>query len=857
MREPKHGVDGAPGADGKDADEEHVISQVLDRIELDTGEDIVEKINNLALFPEYQIDWIHIKNAPEFDKGGRLGSTARNLWQLGDVTLTDLTDNDVLKYNSATGQWVNGVAGSVSPLTTKGDLYTYSTTNDRLPIGTNNQVLIANSSASTGNSWSSTKTLNGESLIGSGNIVVDATVTLADLSANSTTTPTSLYTMTSTIPVEFRSSGGIPILYINETNNSITVTSTGTTGANGGIQVINTTAAQYANIGFNSNTSQIAELGSAFSNGTLVGPAFGHFTNTTNGFVFAAYNAAGYIDFVTGGLATTNRRMRILANGNVGIGTTSPGMLLHLVATASNAGLFRAQNNATNGYAGFELFNSSSVQVGSFGVGNPSASFFANQMYVGTAGAYDLVLMANNAAGITVKNGGNVGVGTTGPDRKLDVLDASAPQLRLTYTDGSVYTDFQTTSAGYLYINPTGGRTLFGDGATAPTLKVHVIGSDFQTSSMGQRRSEATIYGPYQFFEKSRGTVASPAAVAANDLLGGPLFYGYHTSAFNQMGGIQGYMETTTAGGIAFFTTSFATIADAKGVMTSNGRFGWGNLSPSYRLDVAETSTASIQRNANFTLAAGYTGAARTDVIVATNSAAGTGTSLGGPALNAGGSFAAVGSTVGYNVGMRGVAFNGSTNLGFYGDATNTGTYNVGGFGRATAGSTANVGGLFSLSSSDTIPAQISASAGLIADNGSTGSDIFIGQDAGVAVFNIKDGGGMLARYLVEANTAGSGSPNILTAAESRTVLTNEGATALNYNTLPTAVAGLTFTFIVQDADGIRVTANTGDTIRVAGVVSASAGYAESTTIGSALTLVAINATEWVAISSLGTWSLT
>src|SRR3989338_5741039 len=34
---------------------------------------------------------------------------------------------------------------------------------------------------------------------------------------------------------------------------------------------------------------------------------------------------------------------------------------------------------------------------------------------------------------------GNVGIGTTGPDRKLDVLDASNPQLRLTQADGTVY----------------------------------------------------------------------------------------------------------------------------------------------------------------------------------------------------------------------------------------------------------------------------------------------------------------------------------------------------------------------------------------------------------------------------------
>lgn len=109
---------------------------------------------------------------------------------------------------------------------------------------------------------------------------------------------------------------------------------------------------------------------------------------------------------------------------------------------------------------------------------------------------------------------------------------------------------------------------------------------------------------------------------------------------------------------------------------------------------------------------------------------------------------------------------------------------------------------------------------------------------------------------LVEANTAGSGSPNIITSAESRTLFTNEGASALNYHTLPTAAAGLTYTFYVDDADGIRVTANTGDIIQINGVASSSAGYAECLAIGGSITLTAINATDWVATSVIGAWTL-
>lgn len=111
-------------------------------------------------------------------------------------------------------------------------------------------------------------------------------------------------------------------------------------------------------------------------------------------------------------------------------------------------------------------------------------------------------------------------------------------------------------------------------------------------------------------------------------------------------------------------------------------------------------------------------------------------------------------------------------------------------------------------------------------------------------------------RAPLEVNTAVSGSPNILTEDESGKRFSNEGSAAKNYHTLPAARAGLMFTFVVQDADGVRVVAGAGDTIRIAASESAAAGYAECATIGNVLTLLAVNATEWIAISYVGTWTV-
>ena len=52
-------------------------------------------------------------------------------------------------------------------------------------------------------------------------------------------------------------------------------------------------------------------------------------------------------------------------------------------------------------------------------------------------------------------------------------------------------------------------------------------------------------------------------------------------------------------------------------------------------------------------------------------------------------------------------------------------------------------------------------------------------------------------------------------------------------------------------------TGYTGDTIRIAASESAAAGLIEATPIGNMVKLVAINATEWVAVASLGTWTVT
>lgn len=112
----------------------------------------------------------------------------------------------------------------------------------------------------------------------------------------------------------------------------------------------------------------------------------------------------------------------------------------------------------------------------------------------------------------------------------------------------------------------------------------------------------------------------------------------------------------------------------------------------------------------------------------------------------------------------------------------------------------------------------------------------------------------ILTERRVVANTT---DPLALTHSDSFTCYTNEGGTANINFTLPAAAAGLQYTFIVQDADGLQVDAVGNDTIRIATAVSGAAGNIASTTIGSTVTLLAINGVEWISIATNGTWVVT
>jgi hypothetical protein len=70
---------------------------------------------------------------------------------LAEGMISYRSDAKVLEIYNGTS-WITE-SSFVSPLTTKGDVHTYSTTDARLPVGTTNQTLIVDSTQTTGMKW--------------------------------------------------------------------------------------------------------------------------------------------------------------------------------------------------------------------------------------------------------------------------------------------------------------------------------------------------------------------------------------------------------------------------------------------------------------------------------------------------------------------------------------------------------------------------------------------------------------------------------------------------------------------------------------------------------------------------------
>jgi len=166
--------------------------------------------------------------APYFESGAALPATQgvlrltntesvmwRNAANTGNLALSIVGDQLYFAGNIIGG-------GTASPLTTKGDLYTYDTTNTRLPVGLNGTALVADSSTVTGLSWAVVGGAGGGSVVG---FTFNDANGISGTVGSPTTTPNLTLSLDAITPTSVAASGTISA---SNFSGSISGTSTGT-----------------------------------------------------------------------------------------------------------------------------------------------------------------------------------------------------------------------------------------------------------------------------------------------------------------------------------------------------------------------------------------------------------------------------------------------------------------------------------------------------------------------------------------------------------------------------------------------------------------------------------------------------
>ena len=191
------------------------------------------------------------------------------------------------------------------------------------------------------------------------------------------------------------------------------------------------TISSTSTVGTADETSTLLSLTRSGANANTFHTAYGLSSSVTNTGE-KSINYAG--KFEASGAAMENTGISVIASG----------------AALTNAGIFATASDAEKTNYGIYASASGGLinWAGYFGDGN--------------------VYIANS-----------VGLNTESPGSRLDILDTSNPQLRLTYVDGVSYTTFQTNSDGDLVINPSAGNVIFG--TSGPSHPVALIPAENDT----------------------------------------------------------------------------------------------------------------------------------------------------------------------------------------------------------------------------------------------------------------------------------------------------------------------------------------------------------------------------------------
>lgn len=258
------------------------------------------------------------------------------------------------------------------------------------------------------------------------------------------------------------------------------------------------------------------------------------------------------------GSSLSSPAITILPSNFVGIGTTTPGLLLDILATSAVP--VRITSSSTNA-AALNIVNSSSGGVGW------SCNSVGSLASLAAVGSYVIRNTTDNINAFTIAQAGNVGIGAaaTLPGSKLVVsVNSTVPQTAL--TDTGIHLSGGNTASSRVLIDGFAGAPIF----------------------TGRRAA---------------GTAASPSALALDNTLVSLSGWGYGTSAYSSAsrGSVNlmaGEAWTNSAQGtyLQFQTTAnLGTTTSEKMRLTGAGLLGVGNTAPNRVLELSNASDPGIR----------------------------------------------------------------------------------------------------------------------------------------------------------------------------------------------------------------------------------------------------------------------
>ncbi len=128
----------------------------------------------------------------------------------------------------------------------------------------------------------------------------------------------------------------------------------------------------------------------------------------------------------------------LIGGGNVGIGTAAPLSKLHILSAASDSPpRLQSSPGGTGSFAAGWDFYSGETGKGYVGVPDAGAGFGAGELLLFGGPGTTTSLWAGSNRSVTLDTNGNVGIGTTGPDKPLAIQARGTSQELISFKDPS------------------------------------------------------------------------------------------------------------------------------------------------------------------------------------------------------------------------------------------------------------------------------------------------------------------------------------------------------------------------------------------------------------------------------------